>query len=294
MPKQTTSLKTINNEKLIIKELASLNSTNDIILNDTGWDSRVYSFGNGNHYFKFPRSSRVKELYKYEIIALKRIQKIDTPVVTQKIIWEHPNNDYFGYEGIQGKSLGETISSLTSKEKIATGNDIGYFLNQLHMIKLTGTREFTIEKEVEQIVNWYKSKADVIKDIFTLNEQHKLEQLVYFDWPAKLKELGSKPVFSHGDLDDKNIIYSNTGRIGIIDFGDVAYYDRSKDFLELNKDSTIYKNVLKAYDYNSALLDSKIAIRQQMIQIINLGYYSGKSNKVNLAKTVNLIKNYLN
>ena len=108
-----------------------------------------------------------------------------------------------------------------------------------------------------------------------------------------LKKLGSDPVFSHGDLDLKNIIYNTSVSVGVIDFGDVAYYDRSKDFLELNNSKIVYNNALRVYGYNDSIFKSKIAIRHNMIQIINLGFYSGKNDQKNMLKTVNYIKKYL-
>ena len=293
MPNQTTSLKTINNEKLIIKELASLNSISEIKLNDTGWDSRVYSFGDGQYFFKFPRSKKVQNLYKYEITALKCLQKLDTAVVTQKIIWVHPKNEYFGYEGLQGKPLGEIINYLSAKEKTAIGINIGSFLKQLHKIKLTDARKITINNEIEQIQDWYKSSINVVKKSFTTTQQQKLNTLVYIEWPAMLKKLGSDPVFSHGDLDLKNIIYNTSVSVGVIDFGDVAYYDRSKDFLELSNSKIVYNNALRVYGYNDSIFKSKVAIRHNMIQIINLGFYSGKNDQKNMLITVNYIKKYL-
>lgn len=293
MHSQNTSKAIVDSEKCIIKRLVNLSNKEEIVLNDTGWESRVYSFNNGKYYFKFPRSSKVQKVYKYEISALERLQKLNSSVVTQKIIWKHPKNQYFGYEGLSGKSLAKSINGLAVKQKIAIGYDVGHFLKQLHLIKLNGARKKTINNELEQIQLWYKSGAEIINGYFTPKQQQKLEQLVYIDWPKKLKELGSDYVFSHGDLDYYNIIYSNKGNVGIIDFGDVAYYDRSKDFIELNNDSIIYNNALKAYDLNSLLLSQKIAIRQQMIQIINLGYFAGKKDNVNLFNTVQKIKKFL-
>ena len=293
MPNQITSLKTINNEKLIIKKLASLNSISDIKLNDTGWDSRVYSFGDGQYFFKFPRSKKVQNLYKYEIAAIKHLKKLDTEVFIQKIIWEHPDNDYFGYLGMVGHPLTDVINKLSKKQSKSVAASIGIFLKQLHGSSLAGARIKTISSELDQIKRWYTDNLSVIYDVFNKKQQELLNDLVCIKWPARVNELGSDLVLSHGDLGLHNIVCDKDLNMSVIDFGDVAYYDRSKDFIELQKNNMFFSTILRAYGIDSQLLLSKIAVRQQMIQIISLGYFAGKNDKVNLQKTINIIKDYL-
>ena len=293
MPKQSTSLKTINNEKLIIKEVASLNSISEIKLNDTGWDSRVYSFGDGQYFFKFPRSKKVQNLYKYEIAAIKHLKTLDSDVFIQKIIWEHPSNEYFGYLGMVGHPLTDVINTLSKKQSQSVATTIGLFLKQLHGSILAGARVKTINSELDQIKLWYYDNLSVINELFNKKQQKLLNDLVCIKWPARVNELGSDSVLSHGDLGLHNIVRDKDLNLSVIDFGDVAYYDRSKDFLELQKNNDFFSTVLKAYGVDNELFLSKIAVRQQMIQIINLGYFAGKNDKVNLQKTVNIIIDYL-
>lgn len=293
MPSQTTSLKTIHIEKLVIKEVASLNSISDIKLNDTGWESRVYSFGDGQYFFKFPRSKKVQNLYKYEIAAIKYLNKIDTDVFIQKIIWEHPKNEYFGYLGMAGRPLTEVVDTLSKKQSQSVATTIGLFLKQLHGSSLAGARIKNINSELNQIKRWYYDNLSVINETFNKKQQKLINDLVCSKWPVSINELGSDSVLSHGDLGLHNIICDKDLNMSVIDFGDVAYYDRSKDFLELQINNDFFSNVLKAYGVDNELFLSKIALRQQMIQIISLGYFAGKNDKVNLLKTVNNIKKYL-
>lgn len=287
---QKTTQSMIEKEKQLIRKVAKLSRADDITLNDQGWDSRVYSFGNGRYFFKFPRSETVQHGYKYEIAAIKFIADLKTTIVAQKILWEHPDNAYFGYEGVQGKSVSEIVDSLEPAQKQLIGRVLGDFLKQFHKLKLPGARTMTIEDESKQIQRWYENSLYVIRQYFTDNEQKKLRQLVYELWPSKLVELGSEPVLCNGDLHFENILYGHNGTVGIIDFGDVAYYDRSKDFLELENDKIVFEAVINSYGDSSPLLMEKIAARQVMIQIINLGFYAGKEDTRNIEMTVKKIR----
>ncbi len=293
MPSQKTDIATIENEKQLIKDIAGLSGTDEIVLNNRGWDSRVYSFNNGRYFFKFPRSEKIQNLYKYEIAAIKYVADLDTDVVVQKILWEHSYGAYFGYEGVQGSPVSEIFETLSTTQKQLIGKILGNFLKKFHELQLPDVRTMTVRDEAKQIQRWYESSKATIVQYFSDNEQQRLHQLVYGAWPAKLLELGSEPVLSHGDLHFENILYGQNGSVGIIDFGDVAYYDRSKDFLELKDDKAVFEAVLKEYDHNSPHLMEKIAVRQAMIQIINLGFHAGKEDEENIKKTVAKIKQRL-
>jgi len=293
MPSQNTDPRTIENEKHIIKDVVGLTSVDDIILNDRGWDSRVYSFGNGRYFFKFPRSEKIQGRFTYEIAAIKFLANLETRVVAQKILWEHPDNAYFGYEGVQGVPVSELIGTLTQHQKQHIGAALGDFLKQFHTLTLPGARTMSLEDEAQQIQRWYENCRQVVQEKFSVSEQHQLEKLVYHIWPARLVELGSEPVLSHGDLHYENILYGHDGTVGIIDFGDVAYYDRSKDFLELENDEAIFRSVLTVYGHPDPHLEAKIAVRQRMIQIINLGFHAGKNDSVNIQDAVARIRSEL-
>ncbi len=293
MPSQQTEPSTIKTEKQRIKDVAGLPTIQEIILNDRGWDSRVYSFDDGKFFFKFPRSEKVQTRYKYEIDAIKLVADLDTDLLFQKILWEHPTNEYFGYKGVQGVPLSEIVTGLDAAQKQSIGEAIGRFLKQFHSLDLAGARSMPVEAESQQIQRWYETSAAVVGQYFGEIEQKKLYQLVYETWPARLAELGGEPVLSHGDLHFENILYAQDQTAGIIDFGDVAYYDRSKDFVELQIDDTVFQAALSAYDSDNELLMQKITVRQAMIQIINLGFYAGKADAAGIELTVDKIKSKL-
>lgn len=294
MPIQHTSENKIEAEKLIIRNVAKLQSADVIQLNDRGWDSRVYSFNENRHFFKFPRNEKIQKRYLYEIAAIKLINEFDLNIVRQKILWEHPDNEYFGYEGVQGKTVNGIREKLVTGQKELIGDVLGEFLKIFHDLKLPGARTMSLEDESRQIQHWYTNSFATIQEKFTQEEQEKLNQMVYKIWPSKIKELGCDLVLSHGDMHFENILYGENETVGVIDFGDVAYIDRSKDFIELEGDSNIFEAVVRKYGQMDTVLQQKIAIRQAMIQIINFGFHAGKKDEVKLRKTIEKIrKNFL-
>lgn len=293
MTSQITKTEVIEADKDTIKKLVGLTDISEIKLNDRGWDSRVYSFNEGKYFFKFPRSKIVQEHYKFEIAAIKFVANLRTDIAAQRILWEHPENAYFGYEGVQGSPLSELVDSLDTQQKRSIGTSIGGFLKQLHSLELPGARAISLEEESKQIQRWFEDSKSRVGIYFNEDEQQKLYELIYKSWPARLLELGTEPVLSHGDLHFENLLYDREGKTGVIDFGDVAYYDRSKDFLELDIDQTIFDAALAVYGNVYPRFREKIAVRQNMIQIINFGFFAGKKDEENTAVTVSKIKKYL-
>jgi hypothetical protein len=77
-------------------------------------------------------------------------------------------------------------------------------------------------------------------------------------------------------------------QVGIIDFGDVGYYDHSKDFMGLG-DPDLLEAALVAYG-ESKYLRRKIAVRQKILYILDLPFFIGKDDGVGIRKTVAKIK----
>lgn len=67
----------------------------------------------------------------------------------------------------------------------------------------------------------------------------------------------------HGDLGYWNMVLREDGGIGVIDFGDIGHYDRSKDFIGF-EDAEALDEALKVYG-DSELLRQKVAIRQKVL-----------------------------
>lgn len=288
MQAQTTTIEAVEQEKQLVRELADLTSKDEVIFIDSGWDSRVYSVNNGRYFFKFPRSDKIRKRYEQQIAALKLLTSVGLKVRVPKVIWEHPNNNYFGYEGVQGAVLEEIVSTLDEAAKQAIGKTIGEFLKQFHQLELPGVRDITVEQEIKQFQEWYEPAMPIIQKVFSEAEQTKLKKLVSRVWPSELIKLTRDAALCHGDLHFTNIMYGNDGQLGIIDFGDVGYYDRSKDFIDLD-DHHIFESALETYGDNKELRQ-KIAIRQKVSYVITLTAAIGKQNEPGIQKTLAKLK----
>lgn len=293
MQSQETSASTIAQEKQIIQGVLGGIDLDAISLNDSGWDSRVYEIKPYNYFFKFPRSDKIRRRYAHELEALRTANSLASNVHIPELLWVGERHTYFGYQGITGKPLRHILSELGKDQKQSIGKDIGEFLRLLHASKSAGLRVVSPQDEANQIQRWYTDNQREIAGLFTPAETTRLEKLVHETWPQQLLSLGSDPVLSHGDFHFENILFDTKEGVGIIDFGDAACYDRSKDFLELGEDLLMYESVLQSYGATPENLQEKIAIRKNMIQVINLGFYIGKKNTLGIQKTAETIRSFL-
>jgi aminoglycoside phosphotransferase (APT) family kinase protein/ribosomal protein S18 acetylase RimI-like enzyme len=262
----TTSPETIASEKKLISGLAG---TDQITLNDSGWDSRAYNVNNGQYFVKFPRNEKIRGRYGYQIAALKLAAAVDSPIRVSKVVWEDPDNNYFGYEGIEGVPLSEALPTLDEPAKRAVGAALGHFLRQFHELDLPEARPMGLEQEIKQLQDWYQKGLHLSSKVFTEDEQSKLDEMVYNVWPSKLTTLGIAPALCHGDFHFSNIFYGSGGEVGVIDFGDVCNADHSKDFADF-EDQAIFEAALAAYGSDDDKLLEKIRLREDMTRIITL------------------------
>jgi len=283
--------KVIENQKNLVQNLVGLTDSKQIALNDIGWTSRVYIVNNGQFVVKFPRREEVKKEYEQEIKIYKLLEQIVTELQTPKLRWTSPNNDYLGYDGIKGVEFDQVVQNTDIPTKKQIGRSIGNFLKQLHQLTLEDAHIMTVEDEIKQFQAKYAASASVIVSQFTASQQAKLDHFINQSMPTEMRDLGSDPSLCHGDLGQWNMILKDDGHIGLIDFGDVGYYDRSKDFCGL-EDPAMLDTALSIYG-DDEQLRQKIAIRKQAIPFIDLEYFVKKSDTVNTDKTVEKIKKWL-
>lgn len=274
MTSQLTTPETIAAEIQTVRSVAQLAESAQIMLNDTGWDSRVYLFdidGIG-HVMKFPRSEKIRGRYAAQIEAMRLAHSVATGVEIPELLWQHPDNNYFGYRAVTGLTLSKAIKTMDDATKNAVGATLGAFLAQFHGLELESARDMRPLQEIGQIQNWY-SKGEIARSgLLTNDELAKLDDMVMKVWPERLLDFDSSIALCHGDFHFNNIFYDN-GRLGIIDFGDVCNADHSKDFNDFD-DEVILAAALRAYEQEGGDLDDamkeKIALRSDMIRVITL------------------------
>jgi aminoglycoside phosphotransferase (APT) family kinase protein len=282
-----TGEKTIFEEKEVIRAL--LGPDGDIALDDFGWTSRVYIINSGEIVFKFPRSAKVKKEYKLEIPAYKLACEIADGILIPQVRWEHPDNNYLGYKGIVGRSFDKEASNLTTAERKRAGARLGAFLSKFHKCTLpTAPRKF-LEKEFAEHKNKLALGLPAIKKYFTNAEVARITRLVLEEYPLRMERLGFKKGLCHGDLGYSNLICGPHGRIGIIDFGDVGYYDTSIDFAGMI-DKDMLEAALEAYGEDISI--EKIKLRQKVIPLFDLPFFAAKKDSGGIGKTIERIRKF--
>jgi aminoglycoside phosphotransferase (APT) family kinase protein len=288
MLSQQTPPELIEQERRLVQQLTGVSGADQVVLNDGGWTSRVYIAGGGRFVVKFPRGEAVRHEYASEIAILTLLARIEAPVQLPRLRWRHPDNAYLGYEGIIGDQFAPLAARTDADTRKALGRAIGRFLKQLHSLTLEGARVVTTGDEIEEFQYKYRLSSPVIARDFTKDEQARLARLVEEEMPAELVRLGEDRALCHGDLGLWNMVLSQDGRIGIVDFGDSGYFDRSKDFMGL-RDPDLLDSALEAYG-DDQVLRQKIAIRQKILNILDLPFFIGKADAAGIGKTVAEIK----
>lgn len=263
-----------------------------IILNEIGWTSRVYVVSDGKFVVKFPRREEVKKEYQQEVKIYQLLNKLEQGAVqVPKLRWVHPHNDYIGYEGIQGVDYESVAKTITPDHQATIGRALGNFLKQLHRLHLEEPYVMTVDDEIAQFQTKYQAALPVIRQNTSVEEQVRIKQFIAVDMPAEMRRLGSTPMLCHGDLGYWNLIFKQDGEIGVIDFGDIGYYDASKDFCGL-QDEAMLNAAITVYGDSDALRQ-RIAIRKKAILFLDLQYYVESNNQAKVHEILEEIKKKL-
>jgi Ser/Thr protein kinase RdoA (MazF antagonist) len=274
MTEQSTDPETIESEILTVRRVAGLNKDVEVKFVDDGWDSRVYMFdyGDGRAVMKFPRSEKIRGRYASQIAALHAAAQIAGRIDVPTVLWRHRDDEYFGYQAIEGQRLATALRTMDIPAKLKVGRALGEFLARFHDSRLHDVRDLRPNQEIKQVQDWYGKGAIEESGLLTDDELKSLRRLVFTDWPQQLVIFKEVLKICHGDFHFGNMFY-NDGRLGIIDFGDICLADYTKDFTDLN-DAAIFEAATKRYasivgDYGDQMLQ-KIALRRDMVRVITL------------------------
>ena len=258
------------NELKIVKQLTGVED-NRIEVSEIGWTSRVYIIDGGKVVFKFPRNAKFREECKQEVAVLKLIKEqvfsLNVPVLN----WTTDDNTYFGFYGVEGKPLGEVIDSLSEQQKIEIGTRLGEFLKQLHGIKNCGDiKAQTLEEQTAEYQDWYRKDRDLLKEFFSELELKTIDDFFAYEVPECMTGTGEL-VFCHGDLDYNNTLINGNNQVGVIDFGDARFYDRSQDFRGMD-DEILREAMIKAYGGDEVISKAAAETTSKMIDVLNMLY----------------------
>ena len=283
----TNDIEIITKEKEIVSSLTN-EHFETIEFVDIGWTSRVYLINNGELVFKFARNNKVVEEYKNEVRVYKFLKKKSFEVKLPVVKFEDANLRYFGYEGIVGQTLDKYIDNLSEKEKIIIGQRLSGFLKILHESNLDNINIFDISHEEKEFFEKFSISEEFLKTSLKPEIFSAIEFFLENKIKNEFEKLKSNIKLCHGDLGLWNIIL-NKNQIGIIDFGDVGYYDSSIDFSGIG-DLYIYNSLVKHYECDESML-KKINLRKIIIPILEIPYYLEQDNKKELQKNLSQINN---
>lgn len=148
-----------------------------------------------------------------------------------------------GYKKLEGEPLWD-IPFQVRQDK--TAHQIGHFLSELHAIKDDTT--FSHKKAHEELTEFFNQIQKKAFPFLNKKEQKWTQSLfdTFLDEPWNFA-----PVFTHGDFDSSNILYSlDKGVCGIIDFEEAHMGDPAWDFCSLLAEygAAFLRNVLTAYE----------------------------------------------
>lgn len=274
-------------EQAVVCQALGLGDHVDVEYEDDGWDSRVYLVNRGEAVFKFPRSPQAKLQYRREVRVLDALQTIDSPILVPHVEWRGTDLEWFGYRGIVGEQLSYRLSHLHANTKRSIGRSVGRFLRELHARRIDGLPVVSVDGEIAHYQEKYRLALPAL-DVLTASERAMMQAFFFDNLPNALRGLRGELRLTHGDLGPWNIILTDDGEVGVIDFGDVSYQDPSKDFSGFG-DETIFDAALVAYGADD-WLRQKAWLRIQAFPILDIPFYLGKRDVTGIQVCLDLAR----
>jgi aminoglycoside phosphotransferase (APT) family kinase protein len=274
-------------EHAVVRQALGLGDHVNVEYDDDGWDSRVYLVNRGQAVFKFPRSPEAKLQYRREVRVLDALQTIDSAILIPGVRWRDADMEWFGYRGIVGQQLSYALPDLDVNTKASIGRTLGVFLRELHAFRIDGLPVVSVEGEIAQYQEKYRLAGPAL-DSLTARERAIAQSFFCDVLPNHLRKFGGELRMTHGDLGPWNIILTDHGGIGVIDFGDVAYQDPSRDFSGFG-DDIIFEAALATYGADNWLRE-KAWLRIKAFPILDIPFYLGKCDENGIQVCLDLVR----
>jgi Ser/Thr protein kinase RdoA (MazF antagonist) len=279
-------------ERDLVRRMPGVGPTARITDVDSGWTSRVYLVDDGRYVVKFPRTQTIRAEYAREVAVLQRLaaHEGDLPpdVVLPRVTDVGEDHAYLAYEGVVGLPLDDPRVRLDPAAQARVGAALGLFLRVLHALDLPAMPILTVEDEIAQFQGKHAETRDLLAQVLTATEVEGVEMLVHETLPRALRDLGDDPALCHGDLGPWNLVLTPDGRVGVIDFGDVGCWDRSKDLMGLP--DGVLEAALAAYGERGETFRAKVEHRRTVLALLDLPYFAGTGNATGVAGTVARIR----
>lgn len=260
-----------------IEKFLNLNDDDRVYLNNAGWTSIAIIINEGEYVGKFPRNNQVLEEYKQEIKIYEFLREKTLGIPVPELIHVEKDLEFFIYKGIPGKTL-DNYDDLTSEQMENIGACIGSFLKKFHEFKHESFLDSPLEKEIHDLQANFKECNDYLQKNLASESFELVRLFVESEFESTLRNLPYERKLCHNDLGYWNVVFDGEKKIGIIDFGDIAYSDCSRDFVGLLDEKVLEKALMVYGRSNDKQFHEKIFTRQKALMINELPYFI-KSNK---------------
>lgn len=135
-------------------------------------------------------------------------------------------NVYMLLTWVEGKDLEEVLSDLSEEEQYQLGREAGRILKKIHSITVEpeDTPQYTKKpKKLFQLSLYEEAQVRIDGDEIAINYVKENIDLIW----------QQQPVYMHGDYHPGNLIYTNEGTIGVIDFNRWEVGDPYEEFYKL-------------------------------------------------------------
>ena len=157
---------------------------------------------------------------KYSKLGFLMSQPIDFGICN------NGKNVYMLLTWIEGKDLEEVLSDLTEEQQYQLGRQAGKILKKIHSIDVDINdipKDTKKSKKLQQLSRYEESHVRIDGDEIAIKYVKENIDLIW-------KE---KPVYMHGDYHPGNLIYTDNGLIGVIDFNRWEVGDPYEEFYKL-------------------------------------------------------------
>lgn len=220
-----------NMDTLMFKDIPQYNSWTKIEKINYGWSSdEKYFIEDKNNEKLLLRISSIESYdnKKMEFSIIEKFNQLDFPMskAIEIGICNKSKNVYMLLTWVDGQSMEKVLSSLMQEEQYNLGLEAGRILREIHSIQVNEEdfpKVSKVEKKLRQLERYEKSKYRVPKDEAAI---------------AYVKEninlmCKNQPVYKHGDFHPGNLIYTQEGQVGVIDFNRWECGDPYEEFYKL-------------------------------------------------------------
>lgn len=246
----------------------------------SGYDSEAYIV-NEDVIFKFPKHGKAAvNLYKEAHVLLEIRDRLPIKVPEVKFLGKAENEGamaFVGYEKLTGEQMTpELIDSLSEERMDELAQEIAAFFKALHSINLKSPIDgLPLDKKAKA-----SKEFEVIKSVAFPVVSEEIREQITMIYACILTTIYREPsCLVHNDFGASNIFFDRqTNKLcGIIDFGDIAIYDKDIDFVcllqsqEEGFDQAFVDKILTYYGHqNRELLEKKNAFNQFYAQLENV------------------------